>query len=51
MKTPASIMLNILGGAKESSHLELVKAAKAIPDAALHMYGKDSKPARKIGRK
>jgi phosphoribosylaminoimidazole carboxylase len=46
---PATIMLNILGGASPSSHNELVKAAIAIPTASLHLYGKLSKPARKIG--
>ncbi|CAL3971149.1 unnamed protein product [Diplocarpon coronariae] len=46
---PATIMLNILGGASKSAHDELMKQAVAIPNAALHMYGKDSRPARKIG--
>jgi len=46
---PATIMLNILGGASKDSHNQLMKRAIAIPNAALHMYGKESKPARKIG--
>ena len=46
---PATIMLNILGGASKLSHEELTKLAITIPTAALHMYGKESKPARKIG--
>lgn len=46
---PATIMLNIIGGANETSHIELLKIAMAIPNATLHMYGKESKPARKIG--
>ncbi|TAQ89633.1 hypothetical protein B7494_g2042 [Chlorociboria aeruginascens] len=46
---PAVIMLNILGGASKHSHEEVMKQAIAIPTAALHMYGKESKPARKIG--
>jgi phosphoribosylaminoimidazole carboxylase len=46
---PATVMLNILGGAAKSSHEPLMKRALAIPTAALHMYGKESKPARKIG--
>lgn len=46
---PATIMLNILGGSSKSSHEELMKRAITIPTAALHMYGKESKPARKIG--
>jgi len=46
---PATIMLNILGGASKDSHNDLMKRAIAMPNAALHMYGKESKPARKIG--
>ena len=46
---PATIMLNILGGASKDSHKELMARAVATPNAALHMYGKESKPARKIG--
>jgi phosphoribosylaminoimidazole carboxylase len=46
---PSTIMLNVLGGASTSAHDELMKQAIAIPTAALHMYGKESKPARKIG--
>ena len=42
-------MLNILGGASKGAHEELMKKAVAIPTASLHMYGKESKPARKIG--
>lgn len=42
-------MLNILGGASKDSHKELMKCAVAIPTASLHMYGKEPKPARKIG--
>jgi len=48
-KSPATIMLNILGGSTEAAHKELVKQTIALPDAALHLYGKASKPARKIG--
>lgn len=51
LDTPATIMLNVLGGAQESSHHELIAAAKALPRSAIHLYGKTSKPARKIGRK
>ncbi|CZT00970.1 probable ADE2 Phosphoribosylaminoimidazole carboxylase [Rhynchosporium agropyri] len=46
---PATIMLNILGGSSKGAHNELVKNAVAIPSVSLHMYGKESKPARKIG--
>ncbi|RDW85183.1 phosphoribosylaminoimidazole carboxylase [Coleophoma cylindrospora] len=47
--SPATVMLNILGGASKTSHNALVQSAVATPNAALHMYGKESKPARKIG--
>jgi phosphoribosylaminoimidazole carboxylase len=46
---PATIMLNILGGKSKDSHKKLMREAMALPNAALHMYGKESKPARKIG--
>jgi len=49
LKSPATIMLNILGGSNEAAHNELIKQTIATPDAALHLYGKASKPARKIG--
>ncbi|KAG9233564.1 putative Phosphoribosylaminoimidazole carboxylase [Amylocarpus encephaloides] len=46
---PSAIMLNILGGASKTSHDEVIRQSIAIPSAALHMYGKESKPGRKIG--
>ena len=42
-------MLNIIGGKHLDSHDNIMQIADAIPDAQLHMYGKESKPARKIG--
>lgn len=49
MAIPSAIMLNILGGATSTSHIPLLQATDSLPSAALHLYGKDSKPARKIG--
>jgi phosphoribosylaminoimidazole carboxylase len=46
---PAAIMLNILGGRDKTSHNEIMKQAVSIPNASLHMYGKEPKPGRKIG--
>ncbi|TVY42476.1 phosphoribosylaminoimidazole carboxylase [Lachnellula occidentalis] len=46
---PATVMLNILGGKTQESHNKLMDMAIAIPTGALHMYGKESKPGRKIG--
>lgn len=49
----SSIMINILGGAHPDSHLKLVEQAKRMysPGKAVypHLYGKESKPSRKIG--
>lgn len=46
-------MLNILGGANSDSHLPLVEKAKSMYGnkmaVYLHLYGKQSKPGRKIG--
>ncbi|POR33070.1 Phosphoribosylaminoimidazole carboxylase [Tolypocladium paradoxum] len=48
-----AIMLNILGGAAADSHDKLVKLTETQyiegTDAYLHLYGKVSKPGRKIG--
>ncbi|KAL8998038.1 MAG: hypothetical protein Q9169_002806 [Polycauliona sp. 2 TL-2023] len=49
----SSIMINILGGAFPDSHDRLVEKAKSIYnkdlDVHVHLYGKKSKPSRKIG--
>ncbi|KAI1304749.1 phosphoribosylaminoimidazole carboxylase [Xylaria venustula] len=50
---PSAIMLNILGGAKSHSHDRLVDLTTSFyhphANTALHLYGKESKPGRKIG--
>ncbi|KAI0450130.1 phosphoribosylaminoimidazole carboxylase [Xylaria acuta] len=50
---PSAIMLNILGGAEPHSHDKLVNSTTSFyhphANAALHLYGKESKPGRKIG--
>ena len=52
-RVSSSVMLNILGGANPSSHDRLVELADEITDhytdVYVHLYGKDSKPGRKIG--
>lgn len=52
-RVKSAIMLNILGGAKPESHHELSKLARGTYgddfDVYLHLYGKASKPGRKIG--
>ncbi|KAH0601793.1 hypothetical protein MHUMG1_00672 [Metarhizium humberi] len=49
----SSIMINILGGADPGSHLPLVEKAKSMYGSRtavyVHLYGKESKPSRKIG--
>jgi phosphoribosylaminoimidazole carboxylase len=46
-------MINILGGAEPESHLPLVNKAKSMfaskTGVYTHLYGKQSKPGRKIG--
>ncbi|KAM0441184.1 hypothetical protein ACHAPT_000490 [Fusarium lateritium] len=52
-RVSSAIMLNILGGAQESSHDALVDLTHTHyhddMDVFLHLYGKTSKPGRKIG--
>ncbi|KAK3329573.1 hypothetical protein B0H66DRAFT_541504 [Apodospora peruviana] len=52
-RVPAAIMLNILGGAAPNSHHKLTRLARSTydddMDVHLHLYGKESKPGRKIG--
>ena len=43
-------MLNILGGGKSDTHLEVAKEALKVPRAAIHLYGKGGgRPGRKMG--
>lgn len=45
-----SIMLNILGGATGSAHLDLAQSALSIRGARVHLYGKGAgRPGRKMG--
>lgn len=45
-----SIMLNILGGKKPDSHIEVAHKAYESPNASIHLYGKgDARPGRKMG--
>lgn len=49
----SSIMVNVLGGANPDSHHRLIEQAKNLHGKGKavypHMYGKESKPSRKIG--
>lgn len=52
-RVKSAIMLNILGGATEDAHEKLVETASRsydnYMDVYIHLYGKASKPGRKIG--
>jgi phosphoribosylaminoimidazole carboxylase len=52
-RVSSAIMINILGGAEEHSHESLVDLTSSLyddnMDIFLHLYGKGSKPSRKIG--
>ncbi|KAK0631898.1 hypothetical protein B0T14DRAFT_559641 [Immersiella caudata] len=52
-KVKSALMLNILGGALPTSHHKVVRLARSTFDTDtavyLHLYGKESKPGRKIG--
>lgn len=53
VRAKSALMINILGGALPSSHHKLVRLARSTyagdNDVHLHLYNKESKPARKIG--
>lgn len=51
MSTPGTkaIMLNILGGEKPNQELEECKRALETPGAIIHLYGKTTRPNRKMG--
>lgn len=52
-RVASAIMLNVLGGAAETSHDSLIDQASRTYapdlDVYIHLYGKASKPSRKIG--
>lgn len=52
-RAPSALMINILGGAGPDDYRRLVDAAEKTyddnMDVHLHLYGKESKPGRKIG--
>ncbi|KAK9463554.1 uncharacterized protein V1516DRAFT_619015 [Lipomyces oligophaga] len=51
LSTPytSAIMLNILGGEKPDSELEICKRALSAKGATVHLYGKTTRPGRKMG--
>ncbi|KAK9454195.1 hypothetical protein V1511DRAFT_503000 [Dipodascopsis uninucleata] len=51
LSTPSTnvIMLNVLGGDSYHEELEICKRSLTTKGATLHLYGKDSRPGRKMG--
>lgn len=51
LTTPSThaIMLNVLGGATKNSELAMCRRALQTPNASVYLYGKESKPKRKMG--
>ena len=46
---PVSVMVNLLGGEKTDLASTLPRALGAVPEAAVHLYGKQARPGRKLG--
>jgi 5-(carboxyamino)imidazole ribonucleotide synthase len=49
MRAPAAVMVNILGRRNEPLSREGLEDVLALPDTHPHFYGKDPRPARKVG--
>jgi 5-(carboxyamino)imidazole ribonucleotide synthase len=49
MRAPAAVMVNILGTRDEPLSRAGLEKVLALPDTHPHFYGKDPRPARKIG--
>jgi 5-(carboxyamino)imidazole ribonucleotide synthase len=50
LKTPAAVMINILGERRGNVALEGLDEALSIPNVAVHIYGKtETRPERKMG--
>jgi 5-(carboxyamino)imidazole ribonucleotide synthase len=46
---PVSVMVNLLGGERTDFATTLPAALGAVPEAAVHLYGKAPRPGRKLG--
>jgi 5-(carboxyamino)imidazole ribonucleotide synthase len=49
MIAPVAVTANVLGHADGRSPLDHLADALAVPGAAIHLYGKDPRPGRKLG--
>jgi 5-(carboxyamino)imidazole ribonucleotide synthase len=48
-RAPVSVMVNLLGGEHTDLAASLPAALAAVPDASVHLYGKQARPGRKLG--
>jgi 5-(carboxyamino)imidazole ribonucleotide synthase len=46
---PVSVMVNVVGGARTDLATALPVALGAVPEAHVHLYGKEARPGRKLG--
>lgn len=46
---PVAVMVNVVGGPEGDPRARQPEALARVPEAHLHLYGKTSRPARKIG--
>jgi 5-(carboxyamino)imidazole ribonucleotide synthase len=44
-----SVMVNLLGGEATDLATSLPAALAAVPEASVHLYGKQARPGRKLG--
>ena len=49
LRAPAAAMVNILGPANGVDPTARLAEALAVPDASVHLYGKEARPGRKLG--
>jgi 5-(carboxyamino)imidazole ribonucleotide synthase len=48
-RAPVSVMVNLLGGSSTDFARTLPRMLGEVPDASVHLYGKDPRPGRKLG--
>jgi 5-(carboxyamino)imidazole ribonucleotide synthase len=48
-RAPVSVMVNLLGGESTDLAASLPTALAEVPEASIHLYGKQARPGRKLG--